>query len=174
MMEEKNAAGKFLKEMIPSIFTYALLGAAAAGWIFDRFVPREYLRYAEGTFFSIGTGGLQFEGIFQIFGLSVVLGVLLLIFMSEIFLSKYMLVWRYLFFLTSALVAISVFVVIFRWFPPNVWQGWVMLLATFAIFSSVSMIPNFIKIKREDKEYEKALSDYKQKKDEDSRNAEEN
>ena len=164
-MEKKKAIRKYLLETITSVFTFAMLGASIAGWLLDNFLPQEFLRdsraYFEGSFFGLGLGGLHFEGIFQLFGLSVVLAILLLIFMSDIFLSKYMLMWRYLFFLGSALISISAFVVIFAWFPPDNWQGWGVMLATFIVFSSLSMIPTFIKVKREDKEYEKALSDYK-------------
>jgi len=167
-MEDKNAIRKYLLEAITSVFTFAMLGASVAGWLLDNFLPQEFIGdtrgYFEGSFFGLGFGGLHFEGIFQLFGLSVVLAILLLIFMSDIFLSKYMLMWRYLFFLGAALVSISAFVVVFGWFPPDVWQGWGVMLATFVVFSSISMIPTFIKVKREDKQYEKALSDYRAKK----------
>ena len=170
MMEEKNTIRKYLLETITSVFTFALLGVAVAGWLLDNFMPQEFIHNTEssfvGSFFVVGMGGLHYEGIFQLLGLSVVLAILLLIFMSDRFLSKYMLLWRYLFFLGSALISISMFVLVFGWFPPNVWQGWGVLLATFIVFSSISMIPTFVKIRREDKQYEKALSDYKMKKTE--------
>ena len=164
-MEEKNSvrdsARKYLLETITMVFATSLLGAAASGWIMSNFITDDLMWI--GGFFIIGAYGISYASIFQLFGLSVTLSILLLIFVSDIFLSKYMLVWRYMIFMGLALVSISLFVVVFRWFPPGTWQGWASLLGAFTLFSSMSMIPTFLKIKREDKEYEKALSDYKAK-----------
>jgi len=162
-MEEKNSVRKYLFETIAMVFATSLLGAAVAGFIMKNFVAEDLLWVGTGGFFVIGTDAISYASIFQLFGLSVTLSILLLIFVSDIFLSKYMLVWRYMIFLGLALVSISLFVVVFNWFPPGVWQGWASLLGAFTLFSSTSMIPTFLKIKREDKEYEKALSDYKSK-----------
>jgi len=163
-MEEKKNILKFLMENITTIFTYGLLAATASGWLLGSLSPDHIsAMFATEGFFLTGLGGLSYESLLQFFGLSVVIGTLLLIFVSDFFLSKYMLVWRYLIFLVAAVMAISLFVLIFRWFPPGVWHGWAALLVGFVVSSSVSMIPTFIKIKREDKEYEKALSNYKAK-----------
>ena len=162
-MDEKNGVRKYLTDTITMVFATSLLGASASGLIMNNFVREDLLWIGSGGFFVIGAEGISYASIFQLFGMSVTLSVLLLIFVSDFFLSKYMLVWRYMIFMGLALIAISLFVVVFRWFPPGVWQGWASLLGAFTVFSSVSMIPTFIKIKREDKEYEKALSEYKSK-----------
>jgi len=152
---------KFLSEVITSVFACAVLGATISGWVISSFADTELPTYS--GFFSLYMGGMSYGSIIQLFGLSVVLGILLLIFISDIFLEKILLLRRYMFFLISALIAISLFVLVFGWFPPDAWQGWVAVWGSFAVFSCVSMIPAFIKARREDREYEKALSDYKAK-----------
>ena len=162
-MERRKGIRKFLIEIITQTFSYALLGAVVAGVIIDRMSNYNLVRFVDDGFFFVGMGGLTYSSILQMFGLSVALGVLLLIFVSDFYLTKYMLLWRYMFFLGAASITISLFVLIFGWFRNSAWQGWLTLIGSFALFSSVAMIPTFIKTKREDKEYEKALSDYKLK-----------
>jgi len=158
-MDEKGSIIKYLFETITKVFALSLFGLGMSGWILSNF---EWVPWQDSGISVIGSEGISYEVFFQFFALSVVLGVLTLIFLSDFFLSKYMLVWRYMIFLGSALVTLSLFVVLFSWFPA-IWQGWVSLLGLFTAFSAISMIPTFIKLKREDKEYEKALSEYKSK-----------
>ena len=161
-MKDKKGSLKYLFEHITIVFTLSLLGLAISGWILRSFFG-EMLSQADGVIdVVIGAGGLRYEIIFQFFGLSVVIGILLLIFLSDLFLAKYMLVWRYVIFLGLASIVLSLFAVIFQWFP-DIWQGVVMLLGLFILFSAISMMPTFIKIKRENRKYEEALLKYKSK-----------
>jgi len=164
-IEKGTAARKFLQETIPQIFAYGMIGSALSGWILETFlIDAQHVWWADGGFFLVGFGGLTFDSIFQFFGLSVALGVLLLVFVSDIFLTKFMKLWRFLIFLTCALVLLSLFVIIFGWLPTGVWQSWAALFITFILFASVSIIPEIIRTRRQDKQLEKALSDYKSKK----------
>ena len=159
-MSKRKKIEKYLFETIAVTFAMATFGAAMGGFLMDTFGSGVTVY---GGFFAYGLGGLYYERIFQLFGLSVVLGVLLLIFISDLVLEKVMLLWRYVIFLPLAIVAISAFVIMFRWFPIDVWQWWALLIAVFVTSSLGSMIPMFVKVRREDKQYEKALSDYKKK-----------
>ncbi|MCL2201793.1 MAG: hypothetical protein FWB75_07485 [Oscillospiraceae bacterium] len=165
-MEEKKKAAKFLLEVVTQVFAFATLGVTLSGWLMENLGINEAARIADGTgIFRAGANGMPYESLFQLFGLSVVLGVLLLIFISDMFLTKIMLLWRYAIFLALAIIAISAFAIVFTWFPVNLWQGFAAMLGMFVVASTCSMVPALIKTRREDKQLEKSLSDYKSKRD---------
>ena len=145
-MEEKGKALKYLLDTIAKIFALSLLGLGVSGFVIRNL---DLLPGQDSGISVIGADGISYEVFFQFFALSVVLGILTLIFLSDFFLVKYMLVWRYMIFLGTALATLSIFVIVFSWFP-DIWQGWVSLLGLFVAFSAMSMVPTFINLKRKD------------------------
>ena len=163
MEENKSLFKAMLKTFFANTaasFALAIIGLALSGWLLDALGAGEFL---DSGIFALGSDGIAFNRVFEFLGLSIVLSLLLLIFVTDYVLTKYMLVWRYMIFLGCALLSICTFALIFRWFPTNYWQGWVSVLISFTIFSIASMIPTFVKIKKENIEYEKALNEFKMK-----------
>jgi len=155
-MDEKKL-GSILFINIVSAFASATVVIAVTVRIFGDWAM-EY-----SGLFRLGSEGLAFETIVQIFVLSVAFGILLTLFTSEIFFNKVRLLWRVAILVFLSYVMCTAFVVIFRWIPINSWEAWASYLVGFTIFYGMGTALMVIETVREDKRYEKLLSDYKKK-----------
>ena len=54
-------------------------------------------------------------------------------------------------------IVMAAFVIVFQWFPANMWQPWVMFLICFGISFAVSYLVMIIKEKTENRQMEEAL-----------------
>jgi len=159
MNEEKKVFSVFFQHTIVT-FAYSIIAMTITGQILANY------RDTHNVLSILGHEGLTYQSIMQIFALSAVLGVLITLLTSDIILKHVMLLWRYATLLFLSTVACGLFVVIFRWFPLDLWQAWVGFILFFVTFFIIGLSAMIAKTKIEDKRYEKLLSIYKSKKGE--------
>jgi|GEM_PF-899715 len=169
-MDENNSKFNWFMLACTQMFAYAVIGATIFSIILGRFYSNPTSQdtdavtlLSDSFFVSENVIALPSSSILQLLGLSIVICFMLLIFVSDFYLKKHMLIWRFSIFLFLALIVISLFSLVFRWFPPNSAIGWISMLGSFTIASCTSIIPTLIKIRREDAALEKAFSAYKEK-----------
>jgi len=156
-MEEKKSIFSILWHQIVMTFSMAIILASIFGWILGDAAMEH------GGFFHLGSAGLPFQSIAQMFGLSTVLSVLVILLMSDTLLKKVMLLWRVALLLFLCIVATAAFALIFRWIPLGAWDAWAAMLGTFTASFLIGFSTMFIKTKLDDRRYEKQLSNYKMK-----------
>ena len=164
-MDEKKKIGKLLFENVAATFGPSILTFSFVGWLIGQSFT-DFLFDADLIFCTLGISvfgreGLAYYSIAQIFALSVILGTLSTIFVSDTVFKKVMLLWRYVIFIFLSLVVLCVFVIIFQWFPLEMWEAWVTMAILFVVLGTIGTTPMIIKTKLEDKRYEKLLSNYK-------------
>lgn len=65
--------------------------------------------------------------------------------------------------LTAAVIIIAVFIIVFHWFPVNMWQPWAMFFICFGISFLGSYLVMVIKERVENKRMEEALQRLKER-----------
>ncbi|MCL2353677.1 MAG: hypothetical protein FWC69_03510 [Defluviitaleaceae bacterium] len=156
MKEDKSILGLFLGHTITT-FACTVIATTMIGWIFVNFSNSQI------DLSILGSEGLAYAHIAQILGLSTVLGALITLLTSDIVLKQTMLLWRCALLLFLSLVACGLFVIIFRWFPLDLWQAWLSFLLSFVVFFILGIGSMLLKTKLEDKKYKKLLSSYKER-----------
>ena len=153
-MEDKKNLFRLLFKHTTETFAVSIIALTICGLIMGDNVP-------DVGMFLVGQTALEFQSIIQVFAWSCIMGVLITLFISDIFFTKIMLLWRYavLFFLGTASVVAFAFV--FEWIPRNLWSAWIVFLAGFGLFFGVSLLSAYAKTKREDEKLEQLLLDYK-------------
>ena len=154
-MGEKQSVLKEFLQLVAATFTCATLAMSIAGWFIGD--------AAEGTtaVFSLGNVGLSYQTIFQLFILAVINGGISL-FISMIFKNR-MLLWQLIVTMFACLVACGILAVIFRWIPLGSWEAWLWFAASFVGMFIIIAAAMVIRTTLADKKYEKLLSDYKTK-----------
>ena len=159
MDDKKNIIKEFLR-LVTTTFTCAVLATSLLGWLTEN-VVQEMI-----TIFNIGQAGLSHQTIFQLILLSSINSSLALL-IGRVFKNK-MLLWQLIITMFVCLAATSILFVGFRWLPLASWASWLVFFASFiGLFVIISAIL-IIKIKIADKQYEKLLSDYKAKQQEEN------
>lgn len=115
--------------------------------------------------FAMGNGGLPAAVVFQYLILSVLIVLLKTIFFTDILIKKMSVAWRTVCMLLTIIVTIAVFVVIFDWFPIDMWLPWVMFLISFGISFGISLGVTVLKEKTENRRMEEALRKLKDRKE---------
>ena len=154
-MGEKQSVLKEFLQLVAATFTCATLAMSIAGWFFGD--------AAEGTtaVFDLGSAGLSYQTIFQLFIFAVInAGISLLV---SMICKKLMLLWQLIVTMFACLVASGILAVIFRWIPLDSWEAWLWFAASFfGIFITIATVM-VVRTTLADKQYEKLLSDYKTK-----------
>lgn len=117
------------------------------------------------TLFALGSGGLPAVVVFQYLILSILIVLFKTIFFTDILIKKLSLALRTVFMLLATIAVIALFVVIFDWFPIDMWLSWVMFLICFGISFAISLGVTVLKEKTENSRMEEALRRLKERKD---------
>lgn len=113
--------------------------------------------------FELGNKGIPANVSFQFLCISVLIAGIRFVFFTDIFI-KEMPVWlRTVCMLAAIIIIISVFIILFNWFPVNMWQPWAMFFICFGISFIVSYFVMVIKEKSENRQMEEALQRLKEK-----------
>jgi len=139
-------------------FTLTILAISIAGMIFARLDPN--LREA-CSLFAFAPLGLTYNAVLQIAGLSITIAVISTFLFSEQFFYKMRFVWRINLFLLMVMIVVSLFAVIFKWFPMNEPVVWLQFFIFTFVFSLISIGLSLVKLKLEGKKYNKLLESYK-------------
>lgn len=109
------------------------------------------------SMFALGNQGVPAGIAFQFLLVSALTIGLRLIFFTDVLIKK-MPVWlRTVCMLASVLVVVAAFIVVFRWFPVNMWQPWALFFVCFGVSFLGSWLIMAIKEKTENRRMEQAL-----------------
>ena len=160
MNEELNEAPFFTQVLrnTGAVFTLTVLTLSAAGMIFTRYTAN----LPEAcSLFALAPLGLAYNAVLQIAALSVIIAVISTFLFSEQVLYKMRFFWRINLFLLMVMIVVTLFAVVFKWFPVNEPVVWLQFFISTFIFSLISVGLSFAKLKLEGKKYNKLLEKYK-------------
>jgi len=141
-----------------AVFTSTLLTLSIAGMIFARLEPN---LPQVCSLFALAPFGLAYNAVLQIAGLSIIIAAISTFLFSERFFYKMRFLWRIILFLLMIMIVVSLFAVIFKWFPMNQPAVWLQFFIFTFIFSLMSIGLSFVKLRLEGKKYNKLLESYK-------------
>lgn len=114
------------------------------------------------SMFELGDQGIPVGIAFQFLGVSALITGARYLFFTDILIKK-MPVWlRTCCMLTAVVMIIAAFVILFHWFPADMWQPWAMFLLCFGISFLGSYLVMAIKEKTENRRMEEALQRLKE------------
>lgn len=161
-MDNEQDKRSIITEVLQSfaiIFTITHLSFLVVGFFVPHYLPKIY-KYS--SVFALNGAGLSNGTILQIAGLSIFLGFFKVLFLSyQVFLKMRFLPRYFLLFLAS-LITVSVFSIIFEWFPKDNTKAWIAFVSWFSICFLISAVIIFIKFKILDKKYDRLLKVYKE------------
>jgi len=160
MNEELNEAPFFtqLLRNTGATFTLTVITISIAGMVFARLNPnlREVC-----SLFALAPFGLAYNAVLQIAGLSIIIAAISAFLFSERFFYKMRFFWRINLLLLMVMIVVSLFAVIFKWFPMNEPVVWLQFFISTFIFSLISIGLSLAKLKLEGKKYNRLLESYK-------------
>lgn len=113
--------------------------------------------------FRLGRQGIPAETAFQYLGVSVLITGARSLFFTDRVIRK-MAVWlRTVCMLGTVILIISASIVLFGWFPPDMWQPWVLFFVCFGISFLGSLLVMSLKEKAENRKLNEALDRLKEK-----------
>ena len=156
-MEKVKSWAKILLKNISPTFAATILTISVVTWLSGDAV-RDF-----GGPFALGRQGLTYGCIFQLFIISVILSGFSTLLMTDLIFKKAMLLWRAISMLFLTWVTVGSFIVLFGWFPLDMWEAWI----GFAVSTTALMIGGaavlILKTKLQNRQYGRQLSDYKTK-----------
>lgn len=157
-MEEKGTIFDYLAQVL-IIFGFMILTITVFCLIFGN-SAKEF-----SAIFELGNQGISAKVIFQFLCVSALIAGARFIFFTDTFIKK-MPVWlRTVCMLTVIVIIIAVFVIVFHWFPVNMWKPWVMFFISFGISFLGSYFVTRIKENTENRRMDEALQRLKEKGD---------
>lgn len=107
--------------------------------------------------FLLGNQGLSVPVMFQFLGVSAVIVTLRFLFFTDVIIKNMSVTARMIWMIVLVLFMISAFIIIFKWFPTDMWQPWVMFFLCFGVCFGISMVLTVAKEKAETRKMEEAL-----------------
>lgn len=107
--------------------------------------------------FSLGNQGLSVPVMLQFLGVSAVIVTLRFLFFTDVIIKNMSVIARMIWMVVLVLFMISAFIIIFKWFPADMWQPWVMFFLCFGVCFGISMLLTVAKEKAETRKMEEAL-----------------
>jgi hypothetical protein len=160
MYEERNGL-PFIVEFLRRfgvVFTITILVISFTGILIARHFPdTQYI----STLFILGSTGLPYSAIVQLAACSLVLAVYSMLFFSERLLTKMRFMWRFFYLYLLTLLTVSIFSMIFGWFPADNPLSWISFILWLTICFTFAYILTRLKFKLENKKINKLLEDYK-------------
>jgi len=139
-------------------FTLTVLTISIAGMVFARLEPN---LPEVCSLFALAPLGLTYNAVLQIAGLSTIIAVISAFLFSERFFYKMRFFWRINLLLLMVMIVVSLFAVVFKWFPMNQPAVWLQFFISTFIFSLVSIGLSLVKLKMEGKKYNRLLEGYR-------------
>ena len=121
----------------------------------------EYARDVS-SIYSMGKEGLSTATMIQFFGVSVCITGLRFLFFTDRIIRQMSITMRTVCMLLSIIALIMLCVLMFEWFPVDMWQPWAGFLITFALCFAGSMLVTRMKEKTENRKMEEALQRLKE------------
>ena len=113
--------------------------------------------------FALGSKGIPVEIAFQFLGVAFLIVGARYIFFTDICIKKMPIWLRTICMLAATVIIIAVFIIVFHWFPINMWRPWAMFVVCFGISFFGSYLVMVIKEQFENKRMEEALQRLKER-----------
>ena len=113
--------------------------------------------------FALGSKGIPVEIAFQFLGVAFLIVGVRYIFFTDICIKKMPIWLRTICMLAATVIIIAVFIIVFHWFPINMWRPWAMFFICFGISFFGSYLVMVIKERLENKRMEEALQRLKER-----------
>lgn len=155
-MEEKRTVFDYLAQVL-IVFGFAILMINVFCLIFGG-SAKEF-----SDMFELGNQGIPTKIVFQFFCVSVLIVGVRFIFFTDIIIKKMPIWLRTICMLTAIVIIIAAFVILFHWFPADMWQPWAMFFICFVISFLGSYFVMVIREKVENKRMNEALQRLKEK-----------
>lgn len=110
------------------------------------------------TLFAIGSDGLSSAMLLELLLLAFIITAAQNIFLSDILIKDMVLILRNILFFVTIMIAITVFVIIFGWFPINEAGAWIGFIVSFAVCTAVSAVFMRLEERAENKKMQEALN----------------
>lgn len=160
-MEEKKTIFDYLAQIM-AVFGFSMLIMNIFCLIFGE-SAKDF-----SAMFRLGDQGIPAGLAFQFLSLSALVTGIRFLFFTDIVIKKMPIWLRTICMLVLIVAVIAVFIVIFDWFPVDMWQSWAMFLVCFGISFAGSILVMAIKEKAENRKMEEALRRLKERQGENS------
>ena len=155
-MEEKKTIFDYLAQVM-IIFGFAMLVLNIFCLVFGN-AAKDI-----STIFELGDQGIPVEITLQFLCVSALITGLRFVFFTDVIIKKMPIWLRTIYMLTLVVIIIAAFIIIFNWFPVNMWQPWAMFFVCFGLSFLGSCTVVIVKEKLENKRMEEALRRLKEK-----------
>ena len=112
--------------------------------------------------FQLGSRGIPLYIMLQFLALSALIVAYNYLFLTDEIIKSLSITQRYIFMMLSIVVTITVFILIFKWFPIDMWQPWVMFILSFGVSCGASVFITSYKEKLENKKMQEGLDRLKE------------
>ncbi len=113
------------------------------------------------TLFALGGQGLTVDTLLQYFVLSAIIATLKFVLFTDGLVKNIPLVIRSIVMFGAVILVIVVMVILFDWFPDDMWEAWFSFFVCFLVCAVVSAILSAVKEKYENRKLEEALREMK-------------
>ena len=155
-MEEKKTILDYLAQMM-IVFGFAMLTLNIFCLVFGD-SAKDF-----STLFSLGDQGIPVEVVLQFVCVSALITGARFVFFTDVIIQRMPIWLRTICMLLLIVTIITAFIVIFHWFPVNMWQPWVMFFVCFGLSFLGSCFVVMVKEKVENRRMEEALQRLKEK-----------
>ena len=153
-MDEKNTIFDYIKQLFTTYGIMVLI------FIVINLIIGNEARTVS-TLFALGSSGLSSATLFQLLFLAVIITVAQNIFLSDILIKNMALIVRNILFFLTVMVAISMFVILFGWFPIGNVVAWIGFIVCFALCTAISAVIMRLEENAENRKMQEALNKYK-------------
>lgn len=153
-MEEKKTIFSYLSQVLV-IFSITVLCMT----MFTHFFGESAREIS--ALYRMGGEGIPLEIILELFLLSIIVVVLQYLFVTDLLFKKMPVLARIVCMVVSILVVMCGFILLFDWFPADMWQPWVLFLVCFAVCFFVSAGISALKTRIENKKLMEGLENVK-------------
>ncbi len=149
-MDEKKTVFNYLAQVM-IVFGFAMLVMN----FFCLFFGNSARNFS--SMFELGNQGVPVKTAFQFLMVSVLIIGLRIIFFTDMLIKKMPIWLRTICMLVSVVIMIAAFIIVFHWFPVDMWQPWAMFFICFGLSFLGSYFVMTIKEKVENRQMEEAL-----------------
>lgn len=113
------------------------------------------------TLFALGSVGLSTATLLQLLFLAVIITVAQNIFLSDLVIKNMALIVRNILFFVTVMVATTLFIILFGWFPVGDPRAWIGFIVCFAVCTAISAGIMRLEENAENKKMQEALNKFK-------------
>ena len=151
-----------------TIFSYISQVFATYGVIIAIFimlgctVGEESVDYS--TLFEYGNQGFSRATLIQLFAVSIVVSIGQILFLTDKWIKNLSILIRSALFFAAVILAITIFIIVFEWFPIEDPKAWICFLLSFSGCSFIGVVIGILREKLENEKMNQALKKYRKTK----------